>query len=103
MTREKVAIATLSLADLQSGRYGPDEDFSPEKETAADDEMKLFPTLESVLDSVPSDVGFNIEIKYPQKLVTGINECEEGTQVPMFSAYYVLGRKSCFFIKIFKF
>ena len=65
----------MSLADLQSGRYGPHEDFNSEKEIS-DDDGKFFPTLESVFDSVPSEVGFNIELKYPQMLADGQHECE---------------------------
>ncbi len=65
----------MSLADLQSGRYEPLEDFNPEEDKSNDD-MKFFPTLESVFDSVPSEVGFNIELKYPQMLANGERECQ---------------------------
>ena len=81
----------MSLADLQSRRYEPLEDFNPEEDKSNDD-MKFFPTLESVFDSVPSKVGFNIELKYPQMLANGEREFQH-SQVsidPLFGTFFVL-------------
>lgn len=40
------------------------------------EEYRPFPTLTQALKNVLPQVGFNIEIKYPQKLVNGESECD---------------------------
>ncbi|PAV64887.1 hypothetical protein WR25_07443 [Diploscapter pachys] len=40
------------------------------------EEMKPFPTLVEVLQKVDSDVGFNVEVKYPMMQKNGLHECE---------------------------
>nr|CAD2188034.1 unnamed protein product [Meloidogyne enterolobii] len=42
------------------------------------EEHRPFPTLLEALKNVSHDVGFNIEIKYPQLIVSGENEVEGG-------------------------
>lgn len=42
------------------------------------EEHRPFPTLLEALKNVSHDVGFNIEIKYPQLMVSGENEVEGG-------------------------
>ncbi|VDM78458.1 unnamed protein product [Strongylus vulgaris] len=48
---------------------------TPSEEEESEDDNNPFPHLKHVLDSVSSNVGFNIEIKYPMKLKDGTHEC----------------------------
>ena len=40
------------------------------------EEHRPFPTLQEAFKNVSEEVGFNIEIKYPQMLVNGESECD---------------------------
>jgi len=72
----EVAVMDLTLSRLktlklyQSGR----NIVELSKESGETPETEAFPTLQECLESVDRDLGFNIEIKFPQSFVTQVSE-----------------------------
>ncbi|XP_070532631.1 glycerophosphocholine phosphodiesterase GPCPD1-like isoform X2 [Ptychodera flava] len=79
----ELTLQQLQLLKVSHGSQKTEANQTDQHEDDVEDfDVQPFPTLRQVFEKVPEHIGFNVEIKYPQLYITGVEE-QQGTHIEM--------------------